>query len=188
MVKKLTILYVLEPFLASPNDLMHIAQIAKELNVPNPTVRKHLNFLETKGLLEKEIKGRLTLYSLRRDASNLIDYLTIAEKSRLIERCEHELILRELVRFLQANLSEKNKAAIFGSATLSARKANDVDLLISGKFDKKALDEFAKRYNIEIHPINVGRLKDVNDALRKEILKKHLLVKGSEELLRWLLS
>lgn len=187
MVKKLTILYVLEPFLTSPDESMHIAQISKELNVPNPTVRKHLNLLEKKGLLEKEIKGRLTLYSLRRDASNLIDYLTIAEKSRLIGRCERELVLRELVRFLQASLGEKNKAAIFGSATISARKANDVDLLISGRFDKEALDRFAERYNLEIHLVNVDSLRDVNEALRKEILKKHLLIKGSEELLRWLL-
>lgn len=188
MVKKLTILNVLEPFLFNPDEKLHLAHIAKELKLPRPTVGKHLNFLERKGLLKKEIKGRLTLYSLRMEASNLLDYLTIAEKSRLIKQCEHELVLRELVRFLQANLGEKNKAAIFGSAAISAKKANDIDLLVSGKFDKDALDKFAERYDIQVHLINVDALKDVNDALKKEILKKHLLIKGSEELLRWLLS
>ena len=187
MVRKLTILSVLEPFLAKPKDSLHLAEISKSLGQPHPTVRQELNFLEQKGIVKKRIKGRLTLYTLNIDNPNIIDYLVVAEKNRLISRCDTELALKELIGFLHSLLSEQNKALIFGSAVESLKKANDVDMLLTGKLNKQKLDEFSGKFNLKIHLISVRRLKKVSEALRQEIIKKHLVIMGSEEIVRWLL-
>jgi DNA-binding transcriptional ArsR family regulator len=188
MVRKITILYVLEPFLYRPKAALHLAEISKLIKHPHPTVRQDLNFLEEKGLLKKQIKGRLTLYALNLDSPNLTDYLTIAEKNRLIKRCEEELLLKDLVYFLHALLGEQNKALIFGSATESLKKANDVDLLVIGKLNQKKLEAFSEKLDLDIHLINLSKLGTVSEPLRQEIIKKHLLIEGSEEIVRWLLS
>ncbi|MBI2142832.1 hypothetical protein HYU20_00635 [Candidatus Woesearchaeota archaeon] len=150
-------------------------------------MRQHLNFLEQKGVLRKGVKGRLTIYSLNLGNRNIIDYLVIAEKNRLLKRCGQEPLLKELVGFLRTLLNENNKALIFGSATESLKKANDVDVLITGKFDSQKLEKFAERFNIKTHAINVKALSNVSEALRLEITSKHLIISGSEEVIRWLL-
>ncbi len=187
MVNKLTILYVLEPFLTKPHEQLHLADIARTLNRPHPTVRQHLGFLEKEGILKKSRKGKLSLYSLNFGSSHILHYLAIAEKNSLIEKCKKELLLGELLSYMHASLAEHNKALIFGSAAQLQKKANDIDVLITGKFDKENIEKFSDRFNIKVHLINVKELRDVTQTLKQEILKKHLLIQGSEEILRWLL-
>ena len=184
---KITILSVLEPLLTRPKDAIHLAELSKLAGEPHPTLRQHLNYLEQMGVLNKEIKGRLTIYSLNLSNRNIIDYIVIAEKNRLIKRCAQEPLLKELVSFLRTVLDENNKALIFGSAAESLKKANDADILITGKFNSQKLDEFAERFNLKTHLINVKTFANVSEALRLEIVKKHLIINGSEEVTRWLL-
>ncbi|MBR9691768.1 hypothetical protein GOV06_03190 [Candidatus Woesearchaeota archaeon] len=185
MVKKLTILNVLEPFLSKPKEMLHLAEISREIKEPHPTVRQWLNLLEKKGVLRKLHKGRLTLYLLNHENRNIIDYLTIAEKHALIRKCEKEPLLKELNHFIQSNLNENAKCLVFGSAAVSIKTANDIDLLIIGKAEEKAIKNFAKQINKEIHIINVKRLDLISKSLKKEIIKKHLILKGSEDIIRW---
>ena len=185
MVKILTIYRVLEPFLVKPNEKLHLAGISRELKQPHPTARQWLNNLEKKGVLKKEHQGRLTLYLLNLQNPNIIDYLAIAEKNKLINLCEKNPILAELVNYIHLNYREN--ALIFGSASESFSNAQDIDLLLTGNMDTKPLKTFAKRLNKELHIINVRRLNKISNALRKEISKKHLLINGSEELVRWLI-
>jgi len=185
MVKILTIYQALEPFLARQDEKLHLAGISRELKQPHPTVRQWLNALENKGILKKEHQGRLTLYSLNLLNPNIIDYLAIAEKNRLINQCEKNHVLAELVSYIHSNLS--GNALIFGSASESFDSAQDIDLLLVGNTDTKQLKQFAKRLDKELHIISVRNIKKVSDALRKEISKKHLLINGSEELVRWLI-
>ena len=187
MVRKITILSVLEPLLKKPKEAIHLAELSKAVGEPHPTLRQRLNFLEQKGVLRKGIKGRLTIYSLNIGNRNIIDYLVIAEKNRILERCDQEPMLKELVGFLRTLLNENNKALIFGSAAESLKNANDVDILITGKFDGQNLEKFAERFNLKTHLINVKALSNVSEALRMEIVKKHLIINGSEEITRWLL-
>ena len=187
MVRKLTMLSVLEPLLTKPKDNLHLAELSKALGEPHPTLRQHLNFLEQNGALRKETKGGLTIYSLNLSNRNIIDYVVIAEKNHVIKRCGQEPLLKELVGFLRTLLEEDNKALIFGSAAESLKNANDVDILITGKFDGQKLNEFAERFNLKTHLINVKTLSRVSEALRLEIVKKHLIISGSEEIMRWLL-
>lgn len=187
MVKKVTILEVLEPFLSRPKESLHLAEISREIKEPHPTVRQWLNMLEEKGILRKQFKGRLTLYSLHLDNPNMIDYLVIAEKSKLIKKCEKEPVLKELVHFINSTLGENTKVLIFGSAAESIKQASDIDLLVTGKINEKDVEHFSERMNKEIHLINVDRLNKISKSLREEIIKKHLIIKGSEDIIRWMI-
>ena len=186
MVKKLTIFHALEPFLSKPKEKLHLAEISRKIKEPHPTVRQLLNQLERKGVLKKQFQGRLTLYSLNLEHQNIIDYLAIAEKARLIRKCEKWLVLKELVHFINSRCGENVKALVFGSATESFDKAEDVDLLLIGKIDAKSIRKFAERVNKELHIINVGTLNKISKSLKEEIVKKHLLIKGSEEVIKWI--
>ncbi|HJX49894.1 MAG TPA: hypothetical protein VJ438_00355, partial [Candidatus Nanoarchaeia archaeon] len=118
----------------------------------------------------------------------LLDYLVLAEKEKLIAQCQKDLILKEIVGFLHELLNHENKALIFGSATINARKARDIDMLITGKFEESKIKELEKRINIEFHLINTKDLNFVTPTLKKEILNKHLIIQGSEEIVKWLKS
>jgi len=116
----------------------------------------------------------------------LLDYLVIAEKEKLIAQCQKDLILKEVVGFFHELLNQENKALIFGSAVINARKAGDIDILITGKFYTSKIKELEKRLNIEIHLINPKDLNIIETTLKKEILAKHLIIQGSEEIVKWL--
>jgi DNA-binding transcriptional ArsR family regulator len=186
MDEKKTIWSYLEPFLYS-REHIHLADVSKRMGRPHSTVRKHLNLLERRGILTKSIKGRLTLYRLNPSSPCLVDYLVLAEKEKLISKSRRDLVIKELVSLLHDNLDEGSKALIFGSAIGDARKANDIDILATGKigFGDK-IKEFEKRFGVKIHLINVKNLKAVTPGLKAEIMKKHLIVQGSEEVVRWL--
>ena len=184
---KSTIWSYLEPLLYSKESL-HLADISKKLNKPHTSVRKYLNFFEKQGVLIKDLKGRLTLYKFNYSFPLLVDYFVIVEKEKLIKKCKKDLLMNEVVYFLHKNLKEHNKALIFGSAVENANKANDIDLLITGKTNfEKNLEQFKKKFNVKIHLINVKKLKEVTEALKIEIIKKHIIVHGSEEIVKWLI-
>ena len=185
MVTKRTKWSYLEPFLTT-REFLHLADISRILKEPHPTVRKYLNYFEKKGILKKQIKGRLTLYKLDIDCQNLIDYLVIVEKEILLKRCEKDLLLNEIVFNLHENLSETD-VLIFGSATENTKKAKDIDILVTGKWNaENKLNDIEKKLNIKFHLINVPNLTSINKTLKKEIIKKHLIINGSEKIIKWL--
>ena len=188
MVEKLTILYVLEPFLTKPFEEIHLADLSRELKQPHPTIRQHLNRLETNGVLKKKTKGRLTLYSLNLENPLTIQYLSIVETNKLIRIAGKNLILKELISFLNNNLNEKNIAIIFGSASKNITTANDIDLIITNKITfSKDLNQISEKLNKKIHLINVETLNTITTTLKEEIQKKHLIIQGNKEVLKWLI-
>ena len=187
MVEKITIWSYLEPFLCT-REILHLAEISRALRKNHSTVRKHLNFFEKQGILEKKIKGRLTMYVLKFSLPLIVDYLVLAEKEKLINRCKKDLLINEFVGFLHSNLSENNKAVIFGSSAIDSKGAKDIDLLVTGKTNaEEGISQFEKKFNVKIHLLNVTDLKSVSESLRKEIMAKHLIVQGSEEVVKWLI-
>ncbi len=188
MVNLLTSIKTLEPFLINFNAQFHLAAITKQTNIPHPTARLLLNSLEEEGVLNKEYKGRLTLYSLNKSYPNLVNILTIAEKIKIIEKSKNELLLRELIVFFNESQQESAKIIIFGSGVQSIKQANDIDILFIGKPEQQKIKEFSKKINKEIHLIILKSLNNVSTALKKEICKKHLILQGSEEVIQWMLK
>jgi len=188
MVEKVTISSVLEPFLSRPFEEIHLSEISRELKQPHPTARQHLNNMEKEGVLRKKIKGRLTLYALNIEYPLTIHYLSIAEKNKLIRATGKNLILKELLSFLVSHMSEDNIVIIFGSAAKNMKDANDIDLLVTGKIAfQKNIEDLGKKINKEIHLVNVPDLRGVSTALKNEIIKNHIVIQGTEEVLTWML-
>ncbi len=182
MVKKVSIWLTLEPLLDF--EAKHLAEISRILRKPHTTVRKQLLIFEKMGLVKKEKKGRQTFYKLRKTPL-IIDYLTIIEKERIVRKCKKELVLKEVIEFLH---SFNNPILIFGSSVSSIEKAEDVDVLIIGKFNRERLKTFEKKINLRFHITNVHSLREISETLKKEIMKKHLIIQGSEEWIKWLIS
>jgi DNA-binding transcriptional ArsR family regulator len=187
MVKKVTIgkYSVLEPLLYS-EEWKHLAEISRELKMPHVTARLHLNEFEHEGFVSKNKKGRLTMYKLNYHNNFLMNYVVLVEKEKLIRLSNANLILKEIVSFL---LQQENKEIIiFGSSAVNIKEANDIDILMTGTIDKEAIKNFENKIDVKMHIINVKSLKEVNNALKIEIRNKHLIVKNSEEVIRWMLE
>jgi len=186
MDNNLTIWSVLQPLIYI-NDFKHLAEISRELESPHATVRKYLNELEKQGVLIKNIMGRLTMYKLNYSNPLISDYLSLSEKSRLVVRCQKDILMKEIVSFLHETFSNK-ELIIFGSAVENTKKANDIDLIVVGDIQAKdKVKNFEKKFGIKFHIISIAKLEDINDALKEEIKKKHLIINNTEIVLRWIL-
>jgi len=183
MVNNITILSVLEPLLFK-QEWTHLAEISRELKMPHPTARIYLNDFEKQGVVVKQIKGKLTLYKLNYENPLIVDHIILVEKNRLINRCSKEILLKEIVSLLH-NL--KNPIIIFGSASINLKGANDIDLIIINDFDKHILKEFEKKHGLKFHLVNPKRLEEINQSLKEEIKKKHLIIQDSENVVKWML-
>lgn len=183
MVNNLTTLSVLEPLLFK-QEWMHLAEISRESKMPHPTARIYLNDFEKEGVVIKQIKGRLTLYKLNQNNPLIVDYATLIEKNKLVKRCSKDVLLKEIVSFLH---KFDNLFIIFGSASINLKTANDIDLIIIGDFDKNKFKEVEKKHGFKFHLISMDRLEEISQGLKKEIKDKHLIIQGSEKIIKWML-
>lgn len=187
MVGKMTIWSYFEPFLYT-KEYLHLADISKRLGKPHSTVRKYMNIFEEFGVLKKTVKGRLTMYKLNLSSPKLVDSLSAAEKDRMMRKRDKEPLLNEVVSFLQDKLPLDSIALIFGSAVGSIKKAEDIDLLVVGEpIHRKEIEEFENKFGVEIHLIKSKSLDEIKEGLKVEIRKKHLIIQGTEAIVRWLL-
>ncbi|MEM2139042.1 MAG: hypothetical protein QXM96_02730 [Candidatus Woesearchaeota archaeon] len=186
MVKKLTIYSALWPFLHKPKEKIHLNELARELSMNHTSLRLRLNELEKKAILKKETRGKLSLYYLNFNNPVLFYYLVNSENEKLIYFSEKWLRLKELISFFNEQ-NETNLVLIFGSASKDFDQAEDIDILYIGNIDKNNLDLIKKRYNLELHLIQVKNLEDISITLKEEIIKKHLIIKGADLFLRWFL-
>lgn len=187
MVKKITKTKYsyLEPFLDFTKNEIHLSEISKRIKEPHPTTRIYLNYFEKMGFLKKSHKGKLTLYSLNKENPLIIDLISLAEKDLLFRKIASDLILKEIVSFLHDNLTNK-QILLFGSARTDTKAANDIDVLIIGK-TRLSFNKLENKINKKIHLINVFSLSKINESLKEEIRKKHLLLEGTESLIKWLI-
>lgn len=188
MVKNITIAKALIPFLTKPRESLHLSAIARELCEPHPTIRQWLGLLAQEGIVKKTHKGRMSLYTLNFEHPNLSDYLLIIEKYKLIEKCEKELLFRELVSLVRLFVDKSVIVLIFGSAVKSFTNANDIDILLIGDVDIKDFKKSIEKLKKEVHIVKVSSFEKISNALKIEIIKKHILIQGSEESIGWLSS
>jgi hypothetical protein len=179
MVKKMTKWNYLRPFLFNREPL-HLLDISRKINENHTTVRIYLNDFVKEGFLKITQKGRLTLYEINFNFPLVIDYLTIAEKEYLIYKCNQNKILKELISDIQK--ISLRPVIIFGSSVNDFSKADDIDIICL-----EELNDLNKKYNKEFHFIKISSLYKIKDALKKEILKKHIIVNGTEEVIKWLI-
>jgi predicted nucleotidyltransferase len=187
MVKKVSTWLFLEPLIYCQESL-HLADISRKLGLPHATVRKHLNLFEKQGVVVKKIQGRLSMYKLNYSNPLISDFLQIIETERLIQKCQKDILFKEFVCFVNENFNVNN-VIIFGSSVENVKKANDMDILVVGKeFPKENLVNLEKRLGIKFHVVSVKSFDEVTKALKNEIISRHIIIKGTEDVVRWMLK
>ena len=173
------------PFLSNPHRSFYQRELSLLTSIPRPTLRGWLIGLEKEGIIDITPKGKITFYSLNFRNPLLLETLVIAEKTLLSKQCEKSLMLIELKDYLIKNFD--GTIILFGSATDSIEDANDIDIISTGKVDNKKITYISEKLGKRIHLINVKILEKISSALKNEAIKKHLLIKNSEDALRWML-
>jgi predicted nucleotidyltransferase len=126
------------------------------------------------------------MYKIKDSNSLILDLMVLIEKQKLIRKCQNDLVLKEIVSFLHGF---KNKEiVIFGSITENPKKADDVDILITGNISKDRIKDFEKKFELKFHMVDLDTLEQVTKSLKEEIIKKHLIIQGSENIVKWMLE
>lgn len=187
MVKKVTNAnyLVIQPLLYG-EEWKHLAELSRAVGMPHVTARLYLAKLEEEGIVIKSKKGRLTLYKLNYANPLILDSIVLVEKEKLLQKCKHSLLLKEIVGFLHTLGSKE--IIIFGSAVEDIKNARDIDLILTGNMKKKTLLEAEKKIGIKFHLIRVNSLDNITFALKEEIKKKHLIISNTEGVVKWMLK
>ena len=185
MVKKITKTKIIWVFTNNYGKTYYLRELANLIGKSHQTIKPYVEELVKEKILFKNIRKNITEYGLNFNNKQVYDYLVIAEKEKLNERLEKDLLLRVLFEKV-ASFFSKATLVIFGSSAEKTQKESDVDLLVLGDLRvKETINEFEETYNKKIHLIQVKDLSELNKTLIKEIYKKHLIFNNTEKLVRF---
>jgi len=182
MVKKITKWLYLEPLLFE-REWIHLSKISELVGKNHTVVRQYMGEFEKRGIIIKKTVGRLSMYKLKLDYPFIYEIISLIEGEKVLFR-SGDLRLKEIYSILRGI-----KGVIFGSYVKTSREANDIDILLFGKNKgvNEKIKEIEKKINKKIHLIEVKNLSEVNEGLRREVMKKHLIISGGDEVIRWLI-
>ena len=168
----------------------YIREVEKLLKISPRTAQLILDDLESKGVLESKIKGKIKLYTLKKNSLSQ-RYIVFAEQYKTIAFIEKNLIIKEIIEKISPFI--KGVGIIFGSyAKGTATKESDLDIFIAGSYNKEEIKKVSRTYGIEIsakcYPLKTFEKNFANDALLKEILKNHVVFLDSERFIRVVLK
>lgn len=185
MVKKITKYRIIMQFLNNYDRRYYLREIASLLKKPHQTIKPYVEELVKERILIKNNRKHIVEYSLNFKNKQIYDYIVIAEKERLMEMLDKDILLKVLFEKL-SGFFMKNIFIIFGSSVEKIKKGSDIDLLVIGKSNiNKITDEFEEVYNKRIHKVQVTNLDKLNETLIKEIYKKHLILNNAEQIARF---
>lgn len=185
MVNKLTKTSILGIYLNNYAKRYYLREAAVLLKKPHQTIKPYLERLVKEKVLVKTERKNIVEYSLNLKENITYDYLTIAEKEKLIQRLDKDTLLKILSEKL-SSFFVKNTFLIFGSAVDELKKGSDIDLLVVGTQKVESIvKEFEKIYNKEIHLIKTTNLNKLSNTLIKEIYQKHLILNNTEQVIRF---
>lgn len=182
MILNKNIVWVLEVFSDDYNKKIYGRDVAKRLKMNQKTVSNILNKLEKENVLKFSTEGKNKYYYLNKFNSNIKEIIRLIEIQRKIEFLNKYKRFREL--FDKIDERTKGILIIFGSyADYSANEKSDLDMSIIGKI--KDIKDLEQLYNIKINIIKINEKDfDKEDTIIKEIIKKHIILKGEDEFIR----
>jgi len=166
------------------NNEIPIRQLSKESKVPYTTAHRVVK--NNKNLFNITQKGNIKLVSLNLKDNITKNYLILAERK------ETESFTKKQPQFkvMKDELPTGDFSLIlFGSrAEGGGREKSDIDLSIINKDGKKNINfsKFELLFKVEINPIYLSNkefkqmLKEEEQNLAKEIIKKHIILYGEE--------
>lgn len=185
MVKKITVSKIIAQYANDYGRKYYLREIAALLKKPHQTIKPYIEKLVKDGILTKDKRRSIIEYGLNFKQKRIYDYLVIAEKERLMEKLEEEVLLKILYEKLFPYFANTT-FLIFGSSVNKIEKGSDIDLLIIGRTNiSKIFNEFQEVYNKKIHKVQVTNFSKLTPALIKEIYKKHLILNNTEQIIRF---
>lgn len=168
---------VLNYFLFNPKIEIHLKGLARYLKISPNTAKHYCDFFVKEGILNVVNKGNLRIFSL----DNKSSYVKELKKTIVLlylKDCGIEKIANKSMSF-----------ALYGSyASGEFTDESDLDILIIGDqkdVDKNIILQFEKKIRKEVQLTVISyykweEMKKKNDAFATEVLRKHILINGSE--------
>ena len=166
------------------NNPIPIRQLSKESKIPYTTTHRLIKNNKSPFMIDK--KGNIKLVSLNQEDDITKTYLILAERNGT----EQFFDKNPELKVLKKDLSEGRYSLIlFGSrAEGQEREKSDIDLCIINKDGKKNINfsKFELLFKLEINPVYLKEnefklmLKEEEQNLAKEIIKKHIILYGEE--------
>jgi len=186
MVKKITKNTILELFINNYEKSYYLRELAVLIGKPHQSIKPYIEELASKHILIEAKRKNILEYSLNFKNKQIINYLSVSENERLLEKLNKDVLLRTLFEKLSSDFKD-NIFIVFGSSVKDAKKSSDIDLLVVGKSDiNKKIKDFHDVYNKKIHKLQVDSLKELDITLVREIYKKHIILNKNEDVLRFL--
>lgn len=169
---------ILGEFSADYNKRIYGRNVAKKLKMNQKTVANILNELEKEHILKFTQEGKNKYYYLNRFYHYTKETIKLIETQRKVNFLEKYKRLKEL--FSKLEEKAERTLIIFGSyANFSANEKSDLDVFVIGKI--KNVEDLEELYNIKINIIKINKDKfDKNEHIIKEIIKNHIILKGTE--------
>ena len=168
---------ILEYFLKYPTEETYLKELAKKLQISPRSVKIYCDLFEKKGIIKREIKGNLHLFSTNNDNFRV----------REMKRAYFINILAEMN--IENIAEECASIAIYGShASGNYDEKSDIDLLIIGKEQHvkrdmivKIMERVGKEFQLNVITIiKWEKMKKDGDPFVKNIIRNHVLIKGAE--------
>jgi len=186
MVKKITKTSIISLYLTDYGKSYYLSEIALLLKKPHQTIKPYVEEMAKDKALLKNERKKMTEYRLNFRSRLVYDYLSIAEKEKLISAIKKDMLLNVLFERLSPPFDEAT-FIIFGSAVMDTSKAEDIDLLVVGKAEiSSIISEFEETYGKKIHKIQIGHLKELTHELIFEVYKKHLILNNADKVVSFL--
>jgi predicted nucleotidyltransferase len=167
---------VMELFLANQDKQFYLREISKKLDENTNAVRRELNNLHDIGLLRKERKGNLVLYSVNRNFPIYNELKNIFMKTRGVAKVMADSI---------QNMKGVKIAFIYGSfARGDERVSSDVDLFIVGEPEEGILLKELKRLEgvlgreINYVVFTPNEFKEGNPFIKEVLTKPKIMLVG----------
>lgn len=174
MVQKYT---YLEIYLNDLNEKFNLKEFAKYYDKPHQTIKRHLSILTKEKVLIEEKKDKFRFYKLNLEHPLLFEYLSILEKTRLIDFVNSNKLFKALYKELN---QFDAKILIFGSSVENI-DFDDIDILILSKNKNilKTLKEFEKTYSIKLHILQTEE-KNLTKTFKNELINKHIYINNQD--------
>jgi len=154
----------------------HVREIARKLKTNPMVISRRMKELLKENVVDSSKEGRNKVYFLKKSVEAKA-YVMMAENYKLKELLEKYPTLRGAIEKIQKD--ERIKLAVlFGSyAKGLAKSGSDIDVFVETKRKeiKKSLEMTDTNLSVKI-----GNF-DIKSILVKEIIKNHVIIKGTEE-------
>ena len=98
----------LNPYLNDYKKFLSLSDFEKAFNTPHQTIKRHLDYLVKKGILNQEKREKFLFYTLNAKNPVAFEYLGVCEKQKMFEFLENKIffiLYEKLYLFFQKKAS-----------------------------------------------------------------------------------